>query len=145
VRKIVLLCAVIAAAALTATAGAASTPATISLHRTSKGMILVNGKGFTLYAFTKDGKNKDACVKIGGCTTVWPPVTTTGTPQAGSGVKSSLLGTIAYKGNLKQVTYDGLPLYAFSDDSGPASTEYIDQSQFGGRWPAVSAAGKVVG
>jgi predicted lipoprotein with Yx(FWY)xxD motif len=136
-RKIALLCSARAAVAMTATAGAATSNTTISLHKTGKGMILVSSKGFTLYAFTKD-----ACVKVGGCTKVWPPVTTTGKPQAGSGVTSSLLGTIAYKGSLKQVAYAGHPLYAFTGDEGPASTKYIDESQFGGRWPAVNAAGK---
>ena len=107
-------------------------------------MILVNSKGFTVYAFSKDSRNKDACVKISGCAAIWPPLTTAAKPIAGSGVKASLLGTIPYKGNLRQVTYAGHPLYMYSADSSPGSTGYVNQKAFGGRWPAMNAAGKEI-
>jgi predicted lipoprotein with Yx(FWY)xxD motif len=131
---------IVAASAIAQSAGTK-----IGLHKTSAGMILVNSKGFTLYAFTRDAKNKDACVKITNCIKAWPAVTTTGKPVAGSGVKSSLLGTIPYKGSLKQVTYAGHPLYTFAEDDGPGNTEYLDESAAGGRWPGLNAAGKEVG
>jgi predicted lipoprotein with Yx(FWY)xxD motif len=132
------------AVALSVSAGAASSAAKVSLRKTSVGMILVNSKGFTVYVFAKDSKNKDACVKISGCTAIWPPLTTAAKPIAGSGVRASLLGTIPYKGTLKQVTYAGHPLYTYSADSGPGSTSYVNQKAFGARWPAINAAGKEV-
>lgn len=125
-------------------AGAASSAAKVSLRKTSVGVILVNSKGFTVYAFSKDSTNKDACVKISGCKAIWPPLTTAAKPIAGSGVKASLLGTIPYKGTLKQVTYAGHPLYTYSADSSPGSTSYVNQKAFGGRWPAINAAGKEI-
>jgi predicted lipoprotein with Yx(FWY)xxD motif len=125
-------------------AGAASSAAKVSLRKTSVGMVLVNSKGFTVYVFSKDSKNKDACVKISGCQAIWPQLTTAAKPIAGSGVKASLLGTIPYKGNLKQVTYAGHPLYTYSADSSPGSTSYVNQKASGGRWLAINAAGKEI-
>jgi len=100
--------------------------------------------GFTLYMFTRDGRNKDNCIKIPGCTAIWTPLTVMGKPTAGPGLKARLLGTIAIGHGPRQVTYAGHPLYTYVADSGPGQTSYIDVSQFGGRWPAVNAAGNEV-
>jgi predicted lipoprotein with Yx(FWY)xxD motif len=127
-----------------ASASAAGAPAKVSLRKTPLGMILVNGRGRTLYAFTKDGKNKDRCMTISGCASTWPVLTSTGKPKAGSGVKSSKLSTIKLSNGSRQVTYAGHPLYTYSGDTSAASTDYVGASQFGGTWPAVNAAGKTV-
>jgi len=135
----------LAAAMLVSVLGAAiasaSSPQKLSIRKTSAGMILVNSKGFTLYAFSRDSHNSDRCVSISGCAANWPPLTTSGTPVAGSGVKSSLLGTITIKGGAKQVTYNGHPLYSYVGDSSAGSTEYIGASAAGGTWPALNASG----
>lgn len=141
---IIAVAATMSAFALIAGVASASSPAKVNLRKTSAGMILVNSKGFTLYAFSRDAKNKDECVSIKGCVAVWPALTTSGSPVAGPGVKASLLGTISIKGGQKQVTYAGHPLYMFVSDDGPGSTEYIDKSQSGGTWPALNAAGGLV-
>jgi predicted lipoprotein with Yx(FWY)xxD motif len=94
--------------------------------------------------FTKDGRAKNSCATIKGCRAVWPFVTTGGKPIAGAGVKSSLIGTIALNGKARQVTYAGHPLYTYSADSGPGQTSYVNVSMFGGRWPALNAAGQEV-
>ena len=146
-RRVALTVAAAAAAGLLTAAGVAGAQGSgtkIALRKTSIGTILVNGSGHTLYAFSKDAPNKDACVKIAGCIQIWPAVTTTGRPVAGPGVKASLLGTIAYKGSLKQVTYAGHPLYTYVADDGPGSTDYVGESQSGGTWPALNAAGHEV-
>jgi predicted lipoprotein with Yx(FWY)xxD motif len=143
-RRFGLLATAVLAVALAVSASAASSAAKVSLRKTHVGVILVNSKGFTIYAFAKDLKNKDVCVKISGCIAIWPPLTTAAKPIAGSGVNASLLGTISYKGNLKQVTYAGHPLYTYSSDTSPGSTSYVNQKAFGGRWPAMNAAGKEV-
>lgn len=122
-------------------ASAGATPAKLQLRKTSVGTILVNAKGFTLYAFTRDGRNEDNCVKISGCLGAWPVVSTTGKAIAGPGVRASLIGTITLKGGSRQVTYAGHPLYTYVGDSGPGSTFYVNFLQFRGRWPAVNAAG----
>jgi predicted lipoprotein with Yx(FWY)xxD motif len=114
---------------------------TVGLAHTSAGKLLVASNGFTLYQFSKDGRNHDACVKISGCASVWPPYTVKGKPSAGSGVKASDLGTIAIGGGKHQVTYFGHPLYEYSGDSSPAATDYLNTPAEGGVWTGVSASG----
>jgi predicted lipoprotein with Yx(FWY)xxD motif len=146
VRRILILAAAIAAVA-PATPGLAhahASSATLQLRTTSVGAILVDARGFTLYAFTKDGREKDMCATIGGCLSLWPLVTNGGKPIAGRGVASSLIGTIALKSGARQITYAGHPLYTYSADSGPGQTSYVNVSQFGGRWPALNGVGQEV-
>jgi predicted lipoprotein with Yx(FWY)xxD motif len=132
------------AAASPSAATARAKPAKIKLRSTSRGKVLVSNKGFTLYAFTRDKKNKDKCVAIKHCEGVWPLITSHGKPKAGNGVKGSMLGTIKVHGRM-QVTYNGHPLYGYIGDTSPGQTNYVGVSQFGGRWPAVNAKGKLVG
>jgi predicted lipoprotein with Yx(FWY)xxD motif len=146
VKRIAILAAVmIAIAALgSAAATAAGGAARLQLHKTSKGTILVNSRGFTIYAFAKDSRNHDACAAIRNCLHAWPPVTTTGEPIAGTGVKSGLIGTIKLKSGARQVTYAGHPLYTYIADTRPAETTFINILQFGARWPALDASGHEV-
>jgi len=141
----------ITAVAVAAVAALASGPAsgfvhrtTLKLHKTTIGTILVNGRGFTLYAFTKDGRNRDNCAKISGCLGLWPVVSGAAKPILGPGVHRSKVGTITLKNGTKQLTYGGHPLYTYVGDSRPGQTFYVNFSQFGGRWPAVNAAGAEV-
>ncbi len=133
------------AAARDAPAHAAVAPTTIQLKRTALGEVLVDGTGFTLYAFSRDGKRKDRCVMVSGCAHVWPLTRTHGSPHAGHGVKRSLLGTIRIRGGAVQVTYAGHPLYRYSGDVSPGSIDYVGASQFGGVWRAVKPSGAPVG
>jgi len=125
-------------------AGASGSHAKLQLRKTNVGTILVNGRGYTLYAFAKDRRNKDACARLRGCLSVWPALTTAGRPAAGRGVRSSLIGTIALSAGVRQVTYAGHPLYTYIADIGPGETTYVNIPQFGGRWPAMDAAGDEV-
>jgi predicted lipoprotein with Yx(FWY)xxD motif len=115
----------------------------VQLRHTRAGTILVNGRGFTLYVFTRDARNRDRCAGIGGCRSVWPLLTTNGSTVAGRGVNRGLLGSIRV-GHSRQVTYAGHPLYTYVGDAGPGSTSYVGFTQFGGTWYALNAAGKVV-
>jgi predicted lipoprotein with Yx(FWY)xxD motif len=116
----------------------------ITLENYKGGKILANAKGFTIYVFTRDTKNKDRCVRISGCKRSWPPVTTKGRPVAGTGVKESLLGMIKVSGVGEQVTYNGHPLYTYAGDGGPHQTFYVNFSMFGGHWPAMNPKGQEV-
>jgi predicted lipoprotein with Yx(FWY)xxD motif len=117
--------------------------AKIALRHTSLGTILVSSSGRTLYEFTKDHPNSDACAKISGCSGTWPALTTSAKPKAGPGIRSSLLSTIKLSGT-KQVTYAGHPLYLYSGDSGPAETSYVGEKAFGGTWYAINSSGRTV-
>ena len=147
-RLIVVLIAAVAvalpaAAAQGAAPAQAARGAKLTIERTSLGKILATGRGFTVYMFTHDSLNHDTCVTIPGCTGLWPLITTSGKPTLGPGVKRSLVGTIK-AGGARQVTYAGHPLYTYVSDSGAGDTSYVGQSQFGGRWYALSPAGRIV-
>jgi predicted lipoprotein with Yx(FWY)xxD motif len=147
--------AAVGAASLAAVAGsagatgspraAAAASATVGLRSTSLGKILVNSRGRTLYAFAKDGRNKDRCAAIEGCTTTWPVVTARGKPRAGAGVSASKLGTITIAGGKHQVTYAGHPLYTYVADGSAGETAYVGVTEFGGKWLAVKASGSLKG
>jgi predicted lipoprotein with Yx(FWY)xxD motif len=126
-----------------ATLALASGNPAVQLRSTSKGKILVNSRGFTVYAFTADKRNTDNCVKKTSCINIWP-IVRPGTPLSGSGIKRSLIGTITVKGHGKQLTYAGWPLYTYTQDTKPGETRYVNILQFGGHWPALNAAGGLV-
>jgi predicted lipoprotein with Yx(FWY)xxD motif len=126
-----------------ARAHAASGPATIQLRRTGLGMILVDGRGFTVYAFSHDSRNRDSCVAISGCASACRWCGSEARPRAGRGVRSSLLGTIRIRGGL-QVTYAGHALYGYAGDGTPGSTSYIGVSAFHGFWSALRSTGALV-
>ena len=134
----------LAAVPIASASAAAAGPAKVSLKKTALGMTLVNGRGRTLYAFTKDAKNKDRCVTTAGCMSTWSVVTSHGKPTAGPGVKSSKLSTIRLANGSHQVTYAGRPLYTYAGDSSAGETDYVGANQFGGTWLAVNGAGKTV-
>jgi predicted lipoprotein with Yx(FWY)xxD motif len=117
---------------------------TVKLEKTGRGMILSSSRGWTIYMFTRDKGGKNSCVKIRGCSSVWPAVTVKGKPVAGPGVNAKLLGTTTLAHGIKQVTYAGHPLYTYSADGGPHMTSYIGFPEFGGRWYALTAAGHQV-
>jgi|GEM_PF-5322013 len=69
-----------------------------------------------------------------------------GPAKAGSGIKSSLLGTIRRSDNTTQVTYNGQPLYYYSGDSKPGQLNGEGVDAFGAKWYVVDpAGGKVEG
>jgi predicted lipoprotein with Yx(FWY)xxD motif len=118
--------------------------AKVGLRRTSVGRILVSASGRTLYEFTRDRARSNSCVKISGCSEIWPALTTSGKPIAAPGVRASLLSTIKLPGGAKQVTYAGHALYLYSGDSGPGETSYVGEKAFGGNWYAINASGHTV-
>lgn len=115
-----------------------SSAATVQLRHTRLGSILVSSSGQTLYEFTRDRADKSSCVTIRGCSAIWPSLKSR-RPTAGSGVKSSLLGT-----STGQVTYAGHPLYTYTGDHGAGETAYVGAKTFGGTWYAVNASGGAV-
>src|ERR1043166_1437735 len=90
--------AVLAPVAMSEKSGSRATLTTPS-SRFGKG--LFDGRGFGLYAFTRD-HGRSAC--YGGCAKAWPPYfAPRGTLRAGSGLKRSLLGTVKRKNGKRQV------------------------------------------
>jgi predicted lipoprotein with Yx(FWY)xxD motif len=117
---------------------------TVKIAQTAVGPLLANKSGYTIYMFARDKPRKDVCRTIKKCETDWPAVTTTGKPVAGPGVKKSLLGSIPYKGKLREVTYKGRPLHTYRFDASKGSVINIGNQQYGGAWYALNAKGGVV-
>ncbi len=135
--------AALAALALTATGHAAGYGATLKSRHGKLGTFLVDSKGRTLYLFGKDKTSKSTC--SGACATAWPPLLTSGRPSVSGAVRKSLLGTTKRADGKTQVTYNGHPLYRFSQDSKPGDTLGQGVSAFGAKWYAVAVSGKRLG
>jgi predicted lipoprotein with Yx(FWY)xxD motif len=116
--------------------------ATVGVANSSLGQILVDSQGNTLYLFQKDTGDKSEC--SGPCTSAWPPLSASGKPTAGTGVNSSMLGTIQGTNGKPQVTYNGHPLYLYSGDSKPGDTNGQGINAFGALWYTVSPQGNQI-
>jgi predicted lipoprotein with Yx(FWY)xxD motif len=130
------------AAALALADSAKSTGTRLAIAASPLGRILVDSKGITLYDFVKDSHGMSSC--YGACAALWPPLTTSGKPIAGPGVRASLLGTTKRNDGKREVTYNGHPLYYFVSDRKPGQTTGQGVNQFGGPWWVLSAAGKEI-
>lgn len=110
-----------------------SSPETV-LAVTSAAMPAVNPSA-TVYTFSLDTTpGTSACT--GTCAKYWPPVLTS-TPPSLSGL-SGAFGTIQRSDGSFQVTYNGQPLYFFSQDL-TARSYVVPTTAFGGTFTAVTA------
>jgi predicted lipoprotein with Yx(FWY)xxD motif len=113
---------------------------TIAVAANSKlGQILVDGKGMTVYLFVADTGTASTCYTS--CAQIWPPVLTTGAPQAGTGAQASLLGTTTRTDGKIEVTYAGHPLYYFLNDKQTGDAKGQAINGFGGLWWVLSPSG----
>jgi predicted lipoprotein with Yx(FWY)xxD motif len=119
-----------------------SARATLTARSSTYGKALFDGRGFVLYAFTRDHR-RSAC--YGACAKAWPPYyAPKGTLRVGAGLKRSLLGTVKRRNGRRQVTYAGRPLYYYVGDTGPGVIRCQDVYEFGGRWLLVRPSGKLL-
>jgi predicted lipoprotein with Yx(FWY)xxD motif len=115
------------------------TKASVAVGTSSYGQILFDGRGFALYAFTRDTRNRATC--YGDCAKAWPPYFVTRRPAAGGGVKASLLGTTRRSDGKLQATYAGRALYYYVGDTAPGVVRCQNVPEFGGTWLVVRASG----
>ncbi len=116
--------------------------ATVTVRGSSYGRILFDGRGFVLYAFTKDPRGRSACT--GACAAAWPPYLVSRRARAGVGVRKSLLGTTRRSDGKLQATYAGRPLYYYIGDRKPGQILCQNVAEFGGVWLVVRASGALV-
>lgn len=146
--RIVATAVAVGALALAAAAGAmaasleASKVSTVGAARSAYGTILFDGRGFVLYAFTKDVPRHSACA--GACAKAWPPYLVTGSLVAGRGADPHRLGTIRRSDGSRQATYAGRPLYYYVGDRKPRQILCQNVREFGGLWLVVRPNGTVV-
>ena len=136
----------IAVVALTvATSAMSSSPqasSSVTARGSSFGRILFDGRGFALYAFTKDRPRHSACANA--CGNKWPPYIVRRRPNARRGVDPSLLGTILRRDGRRQATYAGKPLYYYVGDRKPLQVRCQNVREFGGLWRVVKPNGTLV-
>ncbi|HTX63675.1 MAG TPA: hypothetical protein VMD28_08540 [Acidimicrobiales bacterium] len=119
-----------------------STEEVTARHEAGLGSILVDGAGYTLYAYMPDRQGPSRCA--GRCAIEWPPLLLprgASRAIAGQGVRSSLLGTTRRPNGRLQVTYDRWPLYLYEQDSSPG--EINGQAESMGLWYVVGADGQI--
>jgi len=122
------------------TAGSGSSSGTMITTASASGAtFLTDGSGRAVYLWMKDTGDASQC--SGACAGAWPPVTASGTVQAGGSAVASDLGTITRSDGTKQVTYEGHPLYYFAGDSGAGMASGQGSDGFGAKWWLVSPAG----
>ena len=114
----------------------------VTAQSSDYGRILIDGRGYALYAFTRDRARRSACSNA--CAKAWPPFVVTRRPRAGRGVKTSLLGTIRRKDGRLQATYAGRPLYHYVGDRKPRQVLCQNVREFGGLWLVVRPNGTLV-
>jgi len=124
-------------------AAAAGGPANqIRAASTSKGTVLINSQGKTIYWFANDTPTTSNC--SGSCAKFWPPVP--GPVKAASGSAFAHgFGTITRSDGIVQATYDGHPLYTFIGDTGPGQVNGNHKNLSGGFWWAMTPTGAKLG
>jgi predicted lipoprotein with Yx(FWY)xxD motif len=116
----------------TTASGTGTAATTVTTARTGLGQILVDGRARTLYLFEADPPDKSTCDNA--CASVWPPLTTTGAPQAAGGALAGQLGILHRRDGSTQITYHGHPLYLYADDTRPGAANGQGLNQFGAEW-----------
>ena len=122
--------------------GGASDMASVDLKTasSSKGDIVVDGKGMSVYYFTKDVKDSGKSNCTGDCLVKWPPViAATDTPKV-EGVTGKV-GTIDTPDGKKQVTVNGMPVYLWEKDKAPGD---ITGQGVGNVWYLVAPDGTMI-
>ncbi len=105
-------------------------------HVSGLGAVLDDSAGLTLYHLTTENGGTIRCT--GSCAETWPPVIVTGSLPIGSAVITGTFGTVERPGGTKQLTYDGMPLYTYTGDSGPGEA---NGQGIQGVWFAVTPSG----
>jgi predicted lipoprotein with Yx(FWY)xxD motif len=134
------------AASSKAAAQHAAAGATVQTKKVKKyGVVLVNGKGLTLYMFVRDHQKKVTCTSKA-CVALWPPlkVKKGQKPAAGGAAKKALLGVDKSPDGYRVVTYKGWPLYTYVTDTKPGQTTGQGLNSAGGKWYVLSPSGKVI-
>ena len=133
-------------AAGSSTSGTASTSAPaaaaadLKVADSKAGQIVVDGKGMSVYYYTKDVKDSGTSTCTGGCLDAWPPVLATADTPTVDGVTGTV-GTIATPDGKKQLTVNGMPVYLYA--KGLAAGDITGQG-VGGVWYLIAPSGDMI-
>ena len=146
-RKLLLLLSALALVAGVGSSAAAETDAqaraTLIVRDSRYGKVIWDGRGFALYAFTRDRRGGPSRC-YGACAKAWPVYYSKGSLRAGSGIKRSLIGTVRRRDGRRQLTYNGWPLYYYVHENRPGLILCQNVNEFGGLWLVVRPSGKLV-
>jgi predicted lipoprotein with Yx(FWY)xxD motif len=117
--------------------------ATLIVRDSRYGKVIWDGRGYALYAFTRDRRGGPSQC-YGACARAWPVYYSKAALRAGSGIKRSLIGTVRRRDGRRQVTYNGWPLYYYVDENRPGLILCQNVNEFGGLWLVVRPSGKLV-
>ena len=115
---------------------------TIVTRASRYGRILTDGRGRTLYVFTRETTGHSRC--YGACAKAWPPLLARPKPRAAGGARARLIGTTLRRGGSVQATYAGRPLYHYVRDRTAGQILCQNVVEFGGTWLVADARGRSV-
>jgi len=121
----------------------ATTVATLKITPgTSQGSILTDDKGKALYSFDEASTpaSKDATKCTAGCLTAWPPLLSSDAPTAPAGLTGKFGVITRTDFNVKQVTYNDMPLYYFIQDTAAGDAKGQNSKGFGGNWQVIKGS-----
>jgi predicted lipoprotein with Yx(FWY)xxD motif len=111
------------------------------------GDVLVDADGAALYTADQEASGKIECASAE-CTEIWMPVTVSGGSPTGSSDIQDGLGTLKRPDGDTQVTFDGKPLYTFTEEgpgevTGDGFEDTFDGTHF--VWHVVTPTGAASG
>jgi predicted lipoprotein with Yx(FWY)xxD motif len=152
-RPLIAMTVVVAVAAMAAVALAAGSGGALTLGvaknarvtnatgTTTHKNIVINSRGFAIYALGGDSKQHPECTRANGCFTFWPPVTiASGHKVTHAAAIKGTIGTWRRNGFV-QLTLNGHPLYTFSGDGHKDAAKGEGINSFGGIWHVRTVAG----
>lgn len=104
------------------------------------GTILVDGTGYTVYAFDREPENQPVCYDV--CAQTWKPVLAEGDPAGGIGIDVASARTVPRSDGTQQATYRGHPLYHYAGDTGDKDASGQGLDMFGGEWHVLTRDGQ---
>jgi predicted lipoprotein with Yx(FWY)xxD motif len=111
------------------------------------GDVLVDADGAALYTPDQEASGKIECASAD-CTEIWMPVTVSGESPTGSSDIQDTLGTLKRPDGDTQVTFDGKPLYTFTEEGPGEVTGEGFEDTFDGThfvWHVVTPTGAASG
>ena len=111
---------------------------TVNAAESKLGKILVDSRGRTLYALTKDANGTPTC--DGACADAWPPLMANGATKPSAGVDAALLSTVPRSDGTSQLKVGKWPVYLYAGDGAPGD---VNGQGSGGVWFVVSPDGSL--
>ncbi len=112
------------------------------------GIVLVDGKGYAIYAFVPDKHGPTACARA--CARVWPPIRLTiekvidSSPVLDETLVSTEPDPENHRVGDRVVKFAGRVVHTYTRDTAPRRAAGQGVHSFGGHWYLISRSGKLV-